>query len=46
MGQDRKEVVGHFRPVPGLPFEPLLGSAPNRLRFGLEPVRLDPETDD
>jgi glucose-6-phosphate 1-dehydrogenase len=33
MGQDRMEVVVRFRPVPPHPFE----SAPNVLRFGLEP---------
>ena len=37
MGQDRKEVVVHFRPVPNLPFERSHGLASNRLRFGLEP---------
>jgi glucose-6-phosphate 1-dehydrogenase len=40
MGQDRKEVVVHFRPVPHLPFEPPSGSVPNRLRYGLEPEGL------
>ena len=37
MGDDRKEVVVHFRPAPHLPFEHPHPSAPNRLRFGLEP---------
>jgi glucose-6-phosphate 1-dehydrogenase len=37
MRQDRKEVVIDFRPTPALPFG---GSAPNRLRFGLEPEGL------
>jgi glucose-6-phosphate 1-dehydrogenase len=40
MGQDRKEVVVHFRPVPHLPFEQPHGSVSNRLRFGLEPEGL------
>jgi glucose-6-phosphate 1-dehydrogenase len=40
MGQDRKEVVVHFRPVPHLPFAHPQGSVPNRLRFGLEPEGL------
>ncbi|MBV9808462.1 MAG: glucose-6-phosphate dehydrogenase [Solirubrobacterales bacterium] len=40
MGQDRKEVVVHFRPVPHHPFEHSPGSVPNRLRFGLEPEGL------
>ena len=40
MGQDRMEVVVHFRPVPHLPFEHPHGSGPNRLRFGLEPEGL------
>ncbi len=40
MGQDRKEVVVHFRPVPHLPFEHPQGSVPNRLHFGLEPEGL------
>jgi glucose-6-phosphate 1-dehydrogenase len=38
MGQDRKEVVVHFRPVAHLPLEGSPGS--NRLRFGLEPEGL------
>ncbi|HEU0193330.1 MAG TPA: glucose-6-phosphate dehydrogenase [Gaiellales bacterium] len=37
MGDDRKEVVVHFRPVPDIPLEHSRGSAANRLRFGLEP---------
>jgi glucose-6-phosphate 1-dehydrogenase len=39
IGEDRMEVVVHFRPVPGLPSE---HSPPvsNRLRFGLEPEGL------
>ena len=40
MGEDRKEVVVHFRPVPHLPFEHSQGSVSNRLRFGLEPEGL------
>jgi glucose-6-phosphate 1-dehydrogenase len=40
MGEDRKEVVVHFRPVPHLPFEHGPGPVPNRLRFGLEPEGL------
>jgi glucose-6-phosphate 1-dehydrogenase len=40
MGQDRKEVVVHFRPVPHLPFQGLAASVSNRLRFGLEPEGL------
>jgi glucose-6-phosphate 1-dehydrogenase len=40
MGQDRMEVVVHFRPVPHLPFEHSRGSVANRLRFGLEPEGL------
>jgi glucose-6-phosphate 1-dehydrogenase len=34
------EVVVHFRPAPGLPFESSEESAPNQLRFGLEPEGL------
>jgi glucose-6-phosphate 1-dehydrogenase len=37
MGEDRKEVIVHFRPVPHLPFEQSQGTVPNRLRFGLDP---------
>ena len=40
MGEDRKEVVVHFRPVPHLPFEHSKGSVSNRLRFGLDPEGL------
>jgi glucose-6-phosphate 1-dehydrogenase len=40
MGDDRKEVVVHFRPVPHLPFEHAEGPICNRLRFGLEPEGL------
>jgi glucose-6-phosphate 1-dehydrogenase len=40
IGDDRKEVVVHFRPVPHLPFEPPPGSTRNRLRFGLNPEAL------
>jgi glucose-6-phosphate 1-dehydrogenase len=40
MGQNRMEVVVHFRPVPHLPFEHPHGSGHNRLRFGLEPEGL------
>jgi len=40
MGDDRKEVVVHFRPVPHLPFDDPQQSAPNRLHFGLEPEGL------
>jgi glucose-6-phosphate 1-dehydrogenase len=39
LGQDRMEVVVRFRPVPHHPFE----SAPNVLRFGLEPEGLSLE---
>lgn len=38
MGEDRKEIVVRFRPVPHHPFEQ--ASLPNRLRFGLEPEGL------
>jgi glucose-6-phosphate 1-dehydrogenase len=40
MAGDRKEVVVHFRPTPGLPFESSQGMVPNRLRFELEPEGL------
>jgi glucose-6-phosphate 1-dehydrogenase len=40
MGEDRKEVVVHFRPAPHLPFDHPQGSVSNRLRFGLEPEGL------
>jgi glucose-6-phosphate 1-dehydrogenase len=40
MGEDRKEVVVHFRPVPHHPFENSESSVPNRLRFRLDPEGL------
>jgi glucose-6-phosphate 1-dehydrogenase len=40
IGEDRKEVVVHFRPVPHLPFEHSPQAVSNRLRFGLEPEDL------
>jgi glucose-6-phosphate 1-dehydrogenase len=40
MGQDRMEVVVHFRPVPHLPFAHSQGAVANRLHFGLEPEGL------
>jgi glucose-6-phosphate 1-dehydrogenase len=40
IGQDRKEVVVHFRAVPHLPFEDARAPASNRLRFGVEPEGL------
>jgi glucose-6-phosphate 1-dehydrogenase len=40
MGEDRMEVVVHFREVPHLPFELSQGMVSNRLRFGLEPEGL------
>jgi glucose-6-phosphate 1-dehydrogenase len=40
MGQDRKELVVHFRSAPHFPFEHIQGSVSNRLRFGLEPEGL------
>jgi glucose-6-phosphate 1-dehydrogenase len=40
MGEDRMEVVVHFRPVPHLPSEHLAEPVSNRLRFGLEPEGL------
>jgi glucose-6-phosphate 1-dehydrogenase len=40
MGENRMEVVVHFRPVPHLPFEHSGGPVCNRLRFGLEPEGL------
>jgi glucose-6-phosphate 1-dehydrogenase len=43
MGEDRKEVVVRFRPVPNLPFESSQRSRSNRLRFGLEPEGLSLE---
>ena len=41
LGEDRKEVVVHFRHVPHLPFAPEPVS--NRLRFGLDPEGLSLE---
>jgi glucose-6-phosphate 1-dehydrogenase len=43
LGRDCKEVIVRFRPVPHLPFEAPPGGAANRLRFGLDPERLDLE---
>ncbi|HYB27532.1 MAG TPA: glucose-6-phosphate dehydrogenase [Solirubrobacteraceae bacterium] len=43
MGEDRKEVVAHFRAVPHLPFEHPPWTEPNRLHFGLEPEGLSLE---
>ena len=43
IGEDRKEVVVHFRSVPHLPFDHPSGSTPNRLHFGLEPEGLNLE---
>ena len=40
MGDDRKEIVVHFRPVPGHPFGPSPGPLTNRLHFGLRPEGL------
>jgi glucose-6-phosphate 1-dehydrogenase len=40
LGQDRQEVVAHFRPVPHLPFTPPPGLVANRLHFGLDPEGL------
>jgi glucose-6-phosphate 1-dehydrogenase len=40
IGEDRKEVLVHFRSVPHLPFEHARESVSNRLRFGLEPEGL------
>jgi glucose-6-phosphate 1-dehydrogenase len=40
LGQDRMEIVVHFRRVPHQPFDPPQRSVPNRLRFGLEPEGL------
>jgi glucose-6-phosphate 1-dehydrogenase len=37
IGEDRKEVVVHFRPVPHPPLEHSQVPIPNRLRFGLDP---------
>jgi glucose-6-phosphate 1-dehydrogenase len=43
LGQDRKEIVVHFRPVPHHPFDQPQRSAPNLLRFGLSPEGLSLE---
>ena len=43
LGQDRKEIVVHFRPVPHHPFDEPQRSAPNLLRFGLSPEGLSLE---
>lgn len=40
LGADRKEVAVHFRPVPHMPFGHTGTTAPNVLRFGLEPENL------
>ena len=40
LGEDRMEIVVHFRPVPHLPFEHSESLVSNRLRFGLEPEGL------
>ncbi|HEX8860206.1 MAG TPA: glucose-6-phosphate dehydrogenase [Actinomycetes bacterium] len=40
LGQDRKEVAVHFRPVPHLPLGHSGEALPNALRFGLDPERL------
>jgi glucose-6-phosphate 1-dehydrogenase len=40
LGQDRKEVAVHFRPVPHLPLGHSGEALPNVLRFGLDPERL------
>jgi glucose-6-phosphate 1-dehydrogenase len=40
LGQDRKEVAVHFRPVPHLPLGHSGEAVPNVLRFGLDPERL------
>jgi glucose-6-phosphate 1-dehydrogenase len=40
LGQDRKEVVVHFRAVPNLPFGPDCEPVPNVLRFGHDPEGL------
>jgi glucose-6-phosphate 1-dehydrogenase len=40
LGQERKEVAVHFRPVPHLPFGHSGEALPNVLRFGLDPERL------
>jgi glucose-6-phosphate 1-dehydrogenase len=43
LGQDRKEIVVRFRPVPHHPFDQPQGPAPKHLRFGLEPEGLSLE---
>jgi glucose-6-phosphate 1-dehydrogenase len=43
LGQDRKEIVVHFRPVPHHPFDQPQGQAANLLRFGLDPEGLSLE---
>ncbi|MGI5220747.1 glucose-6-phosphate dehydrogenase [Nocardia sp. CA-290969] len=40
LGTDRKEVAVHFRPVPHMPFGHHGTTAPNVLRFGLDPENL------
>ncbi|MEV3959455.1 glucose-6-phosphate dehydrogenase [Nocardia sp. NPDC050193] len=40
LAQDRKEVAVHFRPVPAMPFGHDGATAPNVLRFGLDPESL------
>lgn len=40
LGADRKEVAVHFRPVPHMPFGHHGTTAPNVLRFGLDPENL------
>jgi glucose-6-phosphate 1-dehydrogenase len=43
LARDRKEIVVHFRAVPHHPFDAPQRSAPNRLRFGLDPEGLSLE---
>jgi glucose-6-phosphate 1-dehydrogenase len=43
LGQDRKEIVVHFRPVPHHPFDQPQAPAANLLRFGLNPEGLSLE---
>ncbi|MGW6333924.1 glucose-6-phosphate dehydrogenase [Nocardia rhamnosiphila] len=40
LARDRKEVAVHFRPVPAMPFGDDGTTAPNVLRFGLDPESL------
>ncbi|NUS93697.1 MAG: glucose-6-phosphate dehydrogenase [Nocardia sp.] len=40
LAEDRKEVAVHFRPVPAMPFGRDGATAPNVLRFGLDPESL------